>query len=244
MRAREKDILHYSPLTQLLSLPPLVVAVQWVLLGYSLAFSPTGGKFIGNLDHFGLINVLDQPSPGSDRVPAITFCIFGCMFAALTPMLLLGAIAERGRIAPALVFTFIWSTLVYDPVAYWTWSNNGWSGQLGSLDFAGGGPVHMTSDTGALAYSIWLGKRRGYGTTLLAYKPHNTTFVVLGTVMMWFGWFGFNGGSALASNLRASQAIVVTNLSASVGGLTWMLLDWRLERKSPRWASAQALSVD
>lgn len=153
------------------------------------------------------------------------------MFASLTPMILLGATAERGRYAPALVFTFIWATLVYNPIACWTWASQGWSYVMGTLDFAGGGPVHISSGTGALAYSIWLGKRKGYGTTALAYKPQNTTHVVLGTVLLWFGWFGFNGGSALASSIRAAQAMIVTNLAASVGGLTWMLLDWRLERK-------------
>lgn len=146
-------------------------------------------------------------------------------------MILLGAVAERGRIAPALVFAFIWATLVYDPVACWTWAPNGWTYIMGALDFAGGGPVHMTSGTGALAYSIWLGRRKGYGTASLAYKPQNTTFVVLGTVLLWFGWNGFNGGSALAANLRATQALLVTNVAAAVGGLTWMMLDWRLERK-------------
>lgn len=146
-------------------------------------------------------------------------------------MLAIGAIAERGRLGPTMVFVFIWSTIVYDPIACWTWNSNGWSFVLGGLDFAGGTPVHISSGTAALAISVYLGKRRGYGTERLAYKPHNTTYVVLGTVFLWFGWFGFNGGSALAANLRAVQACIVTNLAASVGGLTWMLWDYRLERK-------------
>jgi Amt family ammonium transporter len=137
--------------------------------------------------------------------------------------LAVGAIAERGRLGPILVFIFLWSTLVYDPLACWTWNINGWSAVLGGLDFAGGTPVHISSGTAALAISIYLGKRRGYGTERLAYKPHNTTYVILGTVFLWFGWFGFNGGSALSANLRAVQACIVTNLAASVGGLTWML---------------------
>ena len=145
--------------------------------------------------------------------------------------LAVGAIAERGRLGPILVFIFIWSTLVYDPIANWTWNANGWSFKLGGLDFAGGTPVHISSGTAALAISIFLGKRRGYGTERLAYKPHNTTYVILGTVFLWFGWFGFNGGSALSANLRAVQACIVTNLAASVGGLTWMLWDYRIERK-------------
>lgn len=138
-------------------------------------------------------------------------------------MLAIGAFAERARLGPVMVFVFIWSTIVYDPIACWTWNSSGWSFILGGLDFAGGTPVHISSGTAALAISIYLGKRRGYGTERLAYKPHNTTYVVLGTVFLWFGWFGFNGGSALSANLRAVQACIVTNLAASVGGLTWML---------------------
>ncbi|KAG5652697.1 hypothetical protein H0H81_004082 [Sphagnurus paluster] len=147
------------------------------------------------------------------------------------PAIAVGAVAERGRLGPLLVFIFVWSTIVYDPIACWTWNSNGWSYVLGGLDFAGGTPVHISSGTAALAISIFLGKRKGYGTMRLAYKPHNTTYVVLGTVFLWFGWFGFNGGSALSANLRAAQACIVTNLAASVGGLTWMLWDYRLEKK-------------
>ncbi|KAH8075987.1 ammonium transporter [Cristinia sonorae] len=208
-----------------------VVSFQWFFWGYSLAFSDTGDKFIGNLKYFGLKGVLELPSPGSARIPAIAFCVFQLMFAAITPMIAIGAIAERGRLGPTLVFVFIWTTIVYDPIANWTWNPNGWSFKMGGLDFAGGTPVHISSGTAALAISIYLGKRRGYGTERLAYKPHNTTYVVLGTVLLWFGWFGFNGGSALGANLRAVQACIVTNLAASVGGLTWMLWDYRLERK-------------
>jgi Amt family ammonium transporter len=130
-----------------------------------------------------------------------------------------------------MVFIFMWLTIVYCPIACWTWNAAGWSFQLGGLDFAGGTPVHISSGTASLAIAFYLGKRRGYGTERLAYKPHNTAFVVLGTVFLWFGWFGFNGGSALSANLRAVQACIVTNVAASVGGLTWMLLDYRLERK-------------
>lgn len=157
-------------------------------------------------------------------------------------MIAIGALAERGRLGPALVFVFIWATIVYDPIACWTWNKNGWSDALGVLDFAGGTPVHISSGTAALAISIYLPRRRGYGTEQFLYKPHNTTYVILGTVFLWFGWFGFNGGvlltktmdgtitdicryagSALSANLRAAQAAIVTNLAASVGGATWML---------------------
>ena len=194
-------------------------------------------------EYFGLKGVLDQPSVGSSRIPAILFCVYQLMFAAITyvpsfslqnlklfvlnqkqsPALAIGAIAERGRLGPLLVFIFVWSTLVYDPIACWTWNASGWSSVLGGLDFAGGTPVHISSGTAALAISLYLGKRRGYGTERMAYKPQNTSYVILGTVMLWFGWFGFNGGSALGANLRAIQACIVTNMAASVGGLTWML---------------------
>ncbi|KAG0694790.1 ammonium transporter AmtB-like domain-containing protein [Suillus ampliporus] len=208
-----------------------VVSFQWFFWGYSLAFSDTASPYIGDLRYFALRNVLAQPSIGSARVPAIVFCVFQLMFAAITPMIAIGAVAERSRLGPLIAFVFFWSTLVYDPIACWTWNTKGWSYVLGGLDFAGGTPVHISSGTAALAISLYLGKRRGYGTERLAYKPHNTTYVILGTVFLWFGWFGFNGGSALSANLRATQACIVTNLAASVGGLTWMFWDYRLERK-------------
>ena len=145
------------------------------------------------------MGVLGQPSVGSARIPALAYAVYQSMFAAITPMLAFGGYAERGRLGPTIIIAFLWATLVYDPVACWTWNPNGWSFLKGCLDFAGGGPVHMTSGTAALATSIWLGKRRGYGTEKLAFRPHNVTHVVLGTVMLWFGWFGFNGGSALGA---------------------------------------------
>ncbi|KAF8514011.1 ammonium transporter [Hysterangium stoloniferum] len=203
-----------------------VVSFQWFFWGFSLAFSETGNAYIGDLKYFGLKGVLQLPSIGSPRIPSIVFCVYQLMFAAITPMIAIGAVAERGRLGPLLVFVFVWN-----PIACWTWNSNGWSFVLGGLDFAGGTPVHISSGTAALAISIYLGKRRGYGTERLAYKPHNTSYVILGTVFLWFGWFGFNGGSALAANLRAAQACIVTNLAASVGGLTWMFWDYRLERK-------------
>ncbi|KAF5365383.1 hypothetical protein D9757_012117 [Collybiopsis confluens] len=208
-----------------------VVSFQWFFWGYSLAFSETGSKFIGDLRHFGMMGVAAEPSQGSSRIPALVFAVYQLMFAAITPMLALGAVSERGRLGPCIAFVFLWSTLVYDPIACWTWNPHGWSFLMGGLDFAGGSPVHISSGSAALAISIYLGKRRGYGTERLAYKPHNTSYVILGTALLWFGWFGFNGGSALSANLRAAMACVVTNLAASVGGLTWMLWDYRIERK-------------
>ena len=195
---------------------------------FSLTFR---ARFIGDLRYFCFKNVVAEPSIGSSRIPAIVFAIYQCMFAVITGVLAIGGFAERAKIGPVMVFLFCWLTLVYCPIACWTWNSNGWVYQKGGLDFAGGTPVHISSGTAALAISIYLGKRRGYGTERLAYKPHNTTYVILGTVLLWFGWFGFNGGSALSANLRAASACIVTNLAASVGGITWMLWDWRLERK-------------
>ncbi|KAK4686515.1 ammonium transporter, Amt family, partial [Tremellales sp. Uapishka_1] len=208
-----------------------VGSFQWFFWGYSLAFSDTGSKFIGDLRYFCLKGVLADPSVGSPRIPALLFCVYQCMFCVITGVLAIGGFAERSKMGPVLVFIFVWLTLVYCPIANWTWNPNGWVYILGGLDFAGGTPVHISSGTASLAISIYLGKRRGYGTERLAYKPHNTSFIVIGTVFLWFGWFGFNGGSALSANLRAVQACIVTNLAASVGGITWMVLDWRLERK-------------
>ncbi|CAG8908329.1 unnamed protein product [Penicillium egyptiacum] len=224
-----------------------VVSFQWFFWGYSLAFSHTAGSYIGNLDNFGFKGVLGAPSVGSTKVPDLLFAIFQGMFAAITdgdPLetqidifsvisvaLAVGAVAERGRMLPCIVFMFIWTTIIYDPIACWTWNSSGWVFKLGGLDFAGGTPVHIASGSAALAYSLMLGKRRGHGTHELNYRPHNVTHVVIGTVFLWVGWFGFNAGSALSANLRAVMAAVVTNLAASVGGVTWCLMDYRLERK-------------
>lgn len=204
---------------------------QWFLWGYSLTFSHTSGRFIGDLSNFGLRNVLAQPSVGSEKVPDLLFAIYQSMFCAVTVALATGAIAERGRMLPCVVFMFVWATLVYDPIACWTWNPTGWSHHMGVLDFAGGTPVHIASGSAALAYSMMLGKRRGHGTHELNYRPHNVTHIVIGTVFLWVGWFGFNAGSALSANLRGVMAAVVTNLSACCGGITWCLLDYRLERK-------------
>ncbi|SCV73456.1 BQ2448_7382 [Microbotryum intermedium] len=183
-------------------------------------------QFIGNLKHFGFINVLDAPSVGSSKIPALLFGFYQLQFAAVTVVIVIAGFAERARILPIMVFTFCWSTLVYDPVACWTWNATGWGFHKGVLDFAGGGPVHMTSGTATFVVSYYLGRRRGYGTAKLAYRPHSVSHVVLGTALLWFGWFGFNGGSELAMNLRSVQAALVTNLAAAMGGLTWMMVDY------------------
>ncbi|PWZ01689.1 putative high affinity ammonium transporter [Testicularia cyperi] len=210
-----------------------IVAFEWFFWGFSLSFSTgTDNPFIGNLDNFGLINVDIGPSTGGVVVPQLLYCIFQMMFACITVVIACGAFADRARLGPVMIFAFCWTTVVYNPIAYWTWNvGKGWSNKIGGLDFAGGTPVHISSGTAALAISIFLGRRKGYGTESLAYRPHNVAYVILGTVFLWFGWFGFNGGSALGANLRAVQAMMVTQVSASVGGLTWMFWDWRLERK-------------
>ncbi|KAK0727626.1 ammonium transporter AmtB-like domain-containing protein [Lasiosphaeria miniovina] len=210
-----------------------VVFFQWFFWGYSLAFSHSSNNpYIGDLSNFGLKDVLAQPSVGGSRVPDVLFCLYQGMFAAITPALAIGAAADRGRMLPCLVFIFIWTTIVYDPIAYWTWNPKGWSFIMGGLDFAGGTPVHISSGAAALAYSLMLGKRTGYNKVNgLPYRPHNVTHVVLGTVFLWVGWFGFNGGSALAGNLRAVMACLVSQIAACVGGFTWCLLDYRLEKK-------------
>lgn len=144
--------------------------------------------------------------------------------------LAVGAVAERGRMLPCVIFMFIWSTIIYDPIACWTWNPAGWVSQMGGIDFAGGTPVHIASGSAALAYSLMLGKRRGHGTHELNFRPHNVTQIIIGTVFLWVGWFGFNAGSALSANMRAVMAAVNTNIAASVGGVTWCLLDYRLEK--------------
>jgi Amt family ammonium transporter len=222
--------------------------------GYSLAFSEgaASNHFIGDLKYFAFQNVLEAPS---GRIPVLLYAICKSssfhtprprllwlthrllpvtvqnMFACITVALACGGFAERGRLPAIILFMFVWLTIVYCPIACWTWNAQGWSFIMGGLDYAGGTPVHISSGSAALAIALYLGKRRGYGTERLAYKPHNTFFVVLGTVFLWMGWFGFNGGSGLSSNLRGVMALVVTQMSASTGGIVWMLMDWRLERK-------------
>ncbi|KAI0139466.1 ammonium transporter [Hypoxylon sp. NC0597] len=227
--ARRKSALS---LIMLAMLSIAVVDFQWFFWGYSLTFSHTGSSFIGDLSNFGLMKTLAQPSVGSTKIPDLLFCLYQGMFAAITPALAIGAAVDRARILPCIVFMFIWATIVYDPIAYWTWNANGWSFVLGGLDFAGGTPVHISSGAAALAFSVMIGKRTGYAKSAgLPYRPHNVTHIVLGTVFLWVGWFGFNGGSALAANMRAVMACIVTHLAASVGGITWTLLDYRLEKK-------------
>lgn len=150
---------------------------------------------------------------------------------AQTTAIAIGAACERARVWPFILFTFIWTTLVYDVIAHWIWAPQGWAYTWGVLDYAGGGPVEVCSGITGLVISYYLGKRRGYGTERLLFKPHNVSHIVLGTAFLWFGWLGFNGGSCFTASLRAGMSIATTNTAASVAALTWMLLDYRLERK-------------
>ncbi|KAF9229708.1 ammonium transporter [Gyrodon lividus] len=207
-----------------------VCIFQWYLWGYSLAFSPTATNgFIGNLANFGLMNVLSNPSPGSPLIPALLYSFYQMEFACVTVGIFMGGIAERGRVLPAMIFIFLWMTLVYCPLACWAWNINGWGFKWGVLDYAGGGPVEIGSGVGGLAYAWILGRRQE--KELVNFRPHNVSMVNLGTFILWFGWLGFNGGSAFGANLRAIMAIWNSMLAAAFGGVIWCLLDYRLERK-------------
>jgi len=207
-----------------------VVIFQWFFWGYSLAFSATATNgFIGNLRNFGLRNVLGEPSPGSPLIPELLYSFYQMEFACVTAGILMGGIAERGRVFPAMIFCFIWMTLVYCPIACWVWGTHGWAFRWGVLDYAGGGPVEIASGIGGLAYSWVLGKRKE--KELINFRPHNVSMVGLGTFMLWFGWLGFNGGSAFGANLRAIMAVWNSMIAAAFGGMTWCLLDYRMERK-------------
>ncbi|KFY45287.1 hypothetical protein V495_03064 [Pseudogymnoascus sp. VKM F-4514 (FW-929)] len=207
-----------------------VIVFQWYFWGYSLAFSQSATNgFIGDLKHFGLMKTLGAPSPGSPLIPELLFSFYQMMFCAVTAAIVMGAVAERGRLIPAMVFTFWWATLVYCPITCWIWNSNGWAFKYGVLDYAGGGPVEIASGCSALAYSMVLGKRQE--KMMLNFRPHNVSLITLGTVLLWFGWLGFNGGSAFGANLRAVMACWNSCLTAMVAAATWCLLDFRLARK-------------
>lgn len=204
-----------------------VVSVVWVLWGYSLAFGPDVGGLVGNLSWFGLRNVGLEPGPYSDTIPHQVYMVFQMMFAVITPALIIGAFAERAKFSTLMVFTVIWVTVVYSPVAHWVWGQGGWLQDLwggAAFDFAGGTVVHINAGVAALAAALIFGRRLGYGREPMA--PHNVTMVVLGAVLLWFGWFGFNAGSALAANGIAANAFVVTHVATASAALTWVGLSW------------------
>src|SRR3989344_6048687 len=201
-----------------------VVSIIWALLGYSLAFGPSIGGFIGNLSWAGLKDVGSDPNIYAATIPALLFFFFQLKFAAITPALIIGAFAERINFKSLLIFIILWTVLIYAPIAHWVWNANGWLHNLGAIDFAGGTVVHIAAGLSALAAAIVIGRRKGHGSS--EFKPSNIPFVILGAALLWFGWFGFNGGSALAANGIAVTALVTTSLAASAAAVSWMIVDW------------------
>jgi Amt family ammonium transporter len=203
-----------------------LVSIEWMLVGYSFAFGPDLGGVIGDLSWFGLSGVGFEASNYAPKVPHQAFMIYQMMFAVITPALISGAFAERFKFSTYLVFTLLWSLVVYNPVAHWVWGG-GWlsAGPLKLFDFAGGSVVHITAGVSALAAAIVVGKRKGYGTENLS--PHNLPMTVMGAGILWFGWFGFNAGSALAADNLATSAFVTTHMSAAAGTMAWVLTEWR-----------------
>ena len=215
---RKKDVVSMIGLS---FLALALVSVQWVLVGYSLAFGTSLGGFVGGLDFLGLRGVgMDS---GDGTIPDLLFMVFQLVFAGITLAIITSAVAERVRIGSFIVFGLLWTTLVYDPLAHWAWGG-GWAGELGALDFAGGTVVHISSGFGALALALVIGKRIGFGDHNM--EPHNIPMTMIGAALLWFGWFGFNAGSALAADGLAASAFVVTNVSASAGALAWLFASW------------------
>ena len=207
-----------------------IISIQWVLFGYSLAFGPDISHFIGNLEWIGLNGVGNSPNADyAATIPHSAFMIFQGMFAVITPALITGAFAERMKFSAFAVFTVVWATLVYDPVAHWVWGVGGWLREMGVLDFAGGTVVHIISGVSGLVIALMIGKRKGYGNEVML--PHHLPMTVLGAGLLWFGWFGFNAGSALGANEIASNAFVVTHVSAAAATVSWVLAEWLMHGK-------------
>jgi ammonium transporter, Amt family len=206
-----------------------LVSVQWVIFGYSLSFHP-GTGFWGGFGWSGLNGVgLEPYADYSATIPHQAFMIFQAMFAIITPALILGAFAERMKFSAFVAYMLLWMTFIYAPVCHWVWGMGGWLRGLGALDFAGGTVVHINAGIAALVTALYLGKRKNLDKNIPA--PHNMPFVVLGTGLLWFGWFGFNAGSALAANGLAANAFVVTNTAAAAAGLSWAVIEWIRNRK-------------
>ena len=213
-----------------------VLSLQWVLFGYSLSFSP-GRGFWGGMSWFGLKGVGFEPfADYAATIPHQAFMIFQAMFAIITPALIIGAFAERMKFSAFLVFILLWATFVYDPLAHWVWGVGGWLKSLGVLDFAGGTVVHINAGIAALVTALIIGRRKNLDSNIPA--PHSLPFVALGTGLLWFGWFGFNAGSALAANGLAVNAFVVTNTAAAAAGLSWALLEWLRNGKPTMFGTA------
>jgi Amt family ammonium transporter len=222
-----------------------IVGVLWILVGYTLAFGPTEGGIIGNFDFIGLKDVVMQPfdpdAGPNGTIPHEAFVAFQLMFAIITPALITGAFAERAKFSTFLIFMAAWSIFVYAPVAHWVFGDGflsagndtdvlGIFGDIDALDFAGGTAIHVNAGAAALAGAIMYGKRKGYGVE--AMEPHNVTYIVLGAAILWFGWFGFNAGSALGANELAANAFLVTGTAASSAALAWLFVSWALTGKA------------
>lgn len=205
-----------------------LISLQWVLWGYSLAFGPDIGGIIGSLEYAGLNGVGMEAMEGL-TIPSLTFMIFQAMFAVITVALITGGFVERIKFSSFIIFSLAWATLVYDPVAHWVWGG-GWLGSLGALDFAGGTVVHISSGISAMAVALVIGARKGFGK--IPMEPHNISMTVLGAALLWFGWFGFNAGSALAADGLAANAFVTTHTAAAAAALTWMLVSWKHRKPS------------
>jgi len=204
-----------------------LVTVQWVVFGYSLCFGTSIGGVIGGLDYL----FLDGVVPGiKGTIPHMAFMAFQLKFAIITPALISGAFAERMKFSAYVLFVLLWTTLVYDPVAHWTWAEGGWMLKLGVLDFAGGTVVHWTAGLSALLCAVYIGKRLGYGKE--RFIPHNLPMTITGAGLLWFGWFGFNGGSALAAGQPAALAFVTTHVAAAAAAMSWVLAEWWLRKRA------------
>lgn len=203
-----------------------LISIQWVLFGYSLAFGNNVGGFIGSLNYVGLAGVTAEPGPYASQLPHIAFVAFQMTFAIITPALITGAFVERIRFKTFLVFTLLWATIVYDPICHWVWGDGGFFLNMGALDFAGGTVVHIAAGMSALAFALVIKARDGFGEHAF-HEPHNIPYTVLGAGLLWMGWFGFNGGSALGANGLAATALLNTNTAAAAACIMWMLLAWR-----------------
>ena len=207
-----------------------LISVQWVLWGYSLAFGPDQGGIVGGLQWIGLRGVGAEPFDAySKTIPHSVFMLFQMMFAVITPALITGAFAERKKFSAFILFTLLWATFVYDPLAHWVWGDGGWLKKLGALDFAGGTVVHISSGVSALVCALVLGRRRGYGHQPM--QPHNLPMTVTGAALLWVGWFGFNAGSALEANGLAASAFLATNTASASAALGWMFTEWMTRGK-------------
>ncbi len=213
-----------------------IITIQWVVIGYSLSFGPSQGGIIGNLD-FAMLRGVGLEARGT--IPHLLFCGYQLMFAIITPALIAGAFAERMKFSAYVLFTLLWSTFVYDPLCHWVWNPGGWLFERGALDFAGGTVVHASSGISALVCAILVGKRLGYPQRRIL--PHDLTMTMLGAGLLWFGWFGFNAGSALAANGLAALALVNTHVAAAAGAVAWASIEWMRHGKPSALGAASGL---